>query len=207
MKERQEVITRNIILTIILAVMMTNLVACGTESVNPEADMVSYIKILEDGSIEAAIVEDFKESYYEVEGLESMIKDAVNDYNQKDITAGLQLMSCELVDGQVKVVIRYGTYRSYTGFNSRELFVGTVRDAIRLGYDLDVNLLGAGKASAKISQKELGALEDMQIVIAEEPVRVICYDEIEYYTESGTLVGKKAVDMEHTGGYGVVLFE
>lgn len=198
---------RNIILTIILAVLMTNVVACGAESVNPEADMVSYIKVLEDGTIEGTIVEEFNESYYELDGLESMIKDAINEYNQKDITAGIQLISCEMVEEQVRVVIHYGTYRSYTGFNSRELFVGTVREALKLGYDLDVNLIGAGKASAKISKKELSAVEDLKIVIAQEPVRVICYDEIEYYTEAATLVGKKAVDMEHTGGYGVVLFE
>lgn len=198
---------RKFVLSIILSVLMTNVVACGAESVNPEADMVSYIKVLEDGSIESAIVEDFGESYYDVEGLKSMIQDAINEYNQKDITAGIQLISCELVDEQVKVVLQYGTYRSYTGFNSKELFVGTVREAAKLGYDLNVSLSGAGKASVNISQKELEALEEMKIVIAEEPVRVICYDEIEYYTESGTLVGKKAVDMEHASGYGVVLFE
>ncbi len=198
---------RKFILSIILSVLMTNVVACGSQSVNPEDDMVSYIKVLEDGSIEGAIVEEFSESYYDIEGLKSMIQDAINEYNQKDITAGIQLISCELIDEQVKVIMRYGTYRSYTGFNSRELFVGTVREATKLGYDLDVSLAGAGKASASISQKELAALEDMKIVIVQEPVRVICYDEIEYYTESGTLVGKKSVDMEHASGYGVVLFE
>ena len=193
--------------SIILAVLMINMVACGTVNVNPEADMVSYIKVLEDGTIEGAIVEDFGESYYEVEGLESMIQDAINEYNQKDITAGIQLISCELVEEQVKVVLRYGNYRAYTGFNSRELFIGTVKEATKLGYDLNVGLMGTGKSSAKVSQDELAALEQMKIVIAEEPVRVICYDNIAYYTESAILVGKKAVDMEHTQGYGVVLFE
>ena len=186
---------------------MINLVACGTESVNPEADMVSYIKVLEDGTIEGAIVEDFGESYYDVEGLKSMIQDAINEYNQKDITAGIKLISCELIEEQVKVILRYGSYRSYTGFNSRELFVGTVKEASKLGYDLDVSMLGTGKASVKLSQDELLALEKMKIVIAEEPIRVICYGNIDYYTESAALVGKKAVDMEHTQGYGVVLFE
>ncbi len=198
---------KKFVLTIILAVLMMNMVACGAESVNPEADMVSYIKVLEDGTIEGAIVEDFGESYYEIEGLESMIQDAINEYNQKDITAEIQLISCELIEKQVKVILRYGSYRSYTGFNSRELFVGTVKEASKLGYDLDIGLLGAGKASAKISKDELATLENMKIVIAEEPVRVICCDNIDYYTESATLVGKKAVDMEHTKGYGVVLFE
>ncbi|MBQ7943957.1 MAG: hypothetical protein IJ326_07855 [Lachnospiraceae bacterium] len=198
---------KKFVLSIILTVLMINLVACGTESVNPEADMVSYIKVLEDGTIEGAIVEDFGESYYDVEGLKSMIQDAINEYNQKDITAGIKLISCELIEEQVKVILRYGSYRSYTGFNSRELFVGTVKEASKLGYDLDVSMLGTGKASVKLSQDELLALEKMKIVIAEEPIRVICYGNIDYYTESAALVGKKAVDMEHTQGYGVVLFE
>ncbi|MDE6052350.1 MAG: hypothetical protein K2G55_01010 [Lachnospiraceae bacterium] len=208
---------------LILCICMLGLTACG-EVVQPEnkevidelAATASSISIEKDGSISSTIVEAFSGSYYYEdgeEGLKPMIESSIDEYTSENAAAQIKLKSLKVKDGVVKVLMEYGDYQAYAGFNSEDFFAGTVRDANMAGFDLNVTLKSVSD-NTQISKPELLGMGDSHIVIeiienAEEAdqIRVNCFDEILYISDGVTTVGKKSADVSLTDGYRIIVFK
>ncbi|MDE7417903.1 MAG: hypothetical protein K2N44_16640 [Lachnospiraceae bacterium] len=208
---------------LILCICMLGLTACG-EVVQPEnkevidelAATASSISIEKDGSISSTIVEAFSGSYYYEdgeEGLKPMIESSIDEYTSENTAAQIKLKSLKVKDGVVKVLMEYGDYQAYAGFNSEDFFAGTVRDANMAGFDLNVTLKSVSD-NTQISKPELLGMGDSHIVIEiienteeADQIRVNCFDEILYISDGVTTVGKKSADVSLTDGYRIIVFK
>ncbi len=199
--------------------------ACGevipeeemTESVS-ETSTTSTISIKKDGSISSKIVEAFTEqSYYEVEGLKTMIESSIAEYQAENAAAQVKLKSCKAKGDNVNVEMEFGDYQSYAGFNDEVFFAGTVQAANKAGFDLNMSLKGAGgnQGNTTISKADLLGMGDNHIVILEpsfeeeettQVVRVECSDDILYVGDGVTVTGKKSADVTASDGYKVIVF-
>lgn len=196
----------------VLVAFILGMTACGTEDASVEENLMNSISIEKDGSIESIIVEDFTESYYSVEDLKNMIQDTITDYRKQDPDSEITLETCEMVDQKVKVVLKYNSADTYSGYNSETLFVGTVQEAYAEGYDMNMSLTGTDKEGTKIGRQELLNMGENHIMIMENVIkdgtlRVNCYDTILYTGNGITPIAKKKVDVEPTKGYSVIVFK
>ena len=196
----------------ILAALTLSISACAKEEVQVEEKLMNSLSILEDGSIESVIVEDFSESYYNVDDLTKMILDTISVYQKEDPDSSIVLETCELVEQQVKVVMKYNSAEAYSGYNSEDLFVGTVQEAYGEGYDLNMTLTGTDKEAAKIGRQELLGMGENHIMILENTMdegtlRVNCYDTILYTGDGVSPIEKKRADVAPTQGFSVIVFK
>lgn len=186
--------------------------ACAKEEVPVEEEVMNSLSILEDGSIESVIIEDFSESYYNVDDLNKMILETISVYQKEDPDASIVLETCELVEKQIKVVMKYNNAEAYSGYNSEELFVGTVQEAYGKGYDLNMTLTGTDKEASKIGRQELLGMGENHIMILENTIeegtlRVNCYDTILYTGDGVSLIEKKRADVAPIQGFSVIVFK
>lgn len=196
----------------VLAAFILGMTACGTEDASVEENLMNSISIEKDGSIESIIVEDFTESYYSVDDLKNMIQDTITDYRKQDPDSEITLETCEMVDQKVKVVLKYNSADTYSGYNSETLFVGTVQEAYAEGYDMNMSLTGTDKEGTKIGRQELLNMGENHIMIMENVIkdgtlRINCYDTILYTGNGITPIAKKKADVEPTQGYSVIVFK
>lgn len=205
---------------LVLCVLMLGLTACGSKAEeNAEETQVSSISIKKDGSISSKIIEDFSQSYYDVDGLKSMIETSIAEYKAQNSEAQVSLKKCEAAQGAIEVIMEFGSDRDYAGFNEEDFFAGTIQAANQAGYDLNVTLRASSDKLEKdsISKLELLGMGDCHIVIFEAPeteegveaetLRISCFDEILYVGEGVTVVNKKSADAKLSDGYGIIVFK
>ena len=212
---------------LIICICMLGLTACG-EVVQPEnknsnnqeatdelASTTTSISIEKDGKISSTIVESFGESYYDENRLKSMIESSIDEYTSENTSAQIKLKNLKVKDSMVNVLMEYGDYQAYAGFNREDFFAGTVRDANMAGYDLNVTLKSVAD-NTEISKPELLGMGDNHIVIEmvenideteAERIRVSCFDDILYISDGITTVGKKSADVTLTNGYRIIVFK
>lgn len=196
----------------VFAAFVVGMTACGTDDASKEEGLLSSVSVLKDGSIESIIVEDFAESYYNVDDLNNMIQNTIADYQKQDPDSVITMEACEMLDQKVKVVLKYNNSDAYSGYNSEMLFVGTVQEAYEEGYDLNMTLTGTDKEATQISRQELLNMGENHIVIMENvleegSLRVNCYDTILYTGNGVTPIAKKKADIGPAQGYSVIVFK
>ena len=186
---------------LLILALSLGLVGCGQGKV-PE---VSSVSIGKDGKITHQIVGDFEQNYYEMEGLETLATERVAEYCADNGADSVILGSVEEKDDKILIQFNYATNRDYSEFNHRDLFVGTIAEAMAQGYPLESVpfVSSAGKAI------EIGFMENYetkQIAIIEtkpsEELVVNIYGKV-LYINRGTsetdvsFSGKKGVHITH----------
>lgn len=210
---------------IMICLCILGLTACGEviqeeggnnkEATDEIASTVSSLSIEKNGGITSTIVESFGESYYDEDGLKSMIESDISQYTSAHETAQIKLKNIKVKDSMVNVLMEYGGYQDYSGFNKENFFAGTIRDANTAGFDLNVTLKSVSD-STEISKSKLLEMGDNHIVIANvegtdqtvsDQIRVNCFDEILYISDGVTTTGKKSAYVELTNGYRIIVFK
>lgn len=195
--------------------------ACGSKAQTEDAGQITSISIEENGSIENTIIEDFSQSYYELDSLSAMIEQDIEAYHNQNPDSKISLSKCELTndDSAVKVVMKYGDSQTYTGFNGETLFFGTVQDAYGAGYNFDITLNEVNKGEMtgnSISRDEILGMGTSHILIVEKPsdeekakekIAVKCFGDIEFVGAGVEPTGKKSANMSWTQDYCVVIFK
>ena len=201
-----------------LAVIAT---ACGNKTQTEDGGQITSISIEKNGSIENTIVEDFSQSYYELDSLSAMIEQDIEAYHNQNPDSKISLSKCELTDDNstVRVVMKYGDSQTYTGFNGETLFSGTVQDAYSAGYNLDMTLdevKKGEKTGNSISRDDILGMGESHILIIEKPsdeekaqekIAVKCFGDIEFVGAGVEPTGKKSANMSWTQDYCVVIFK
>ena len=201
-----------------LAVIAT---ACGNKTQTEDGGQITSISIEKNGSIENTIVEDFSQSYYELDSLSAMIEQDIEAYQNQNLDSKISLSKCELTDDNstVRVVMKYGDSQTYTGFNGETLFYGTVQDAYSAGYNLDMTLdevKKGEKTGNSISRDDILGMGESHILIIEKPsdeekaqekIAVKCFGDIEFVGAGVEPTGKKSANMSWTQDYCVVIFK
>lgn len=123
--------------SICLVILMISLISgCATKF--PDTDTV-YIQ--KDGEISEASVESFDKKYYSQDELESYIKDEISDYKKSHDGGSVKMTSFKMDGKKAKLMMKYDGYQSYSDFNGKKLFTGTVVQAIAAGYKFNVNFV------------------------------------------------------------------
>lgn len=196
----------------ILAVLMVWLTACGSGT-DAEQETVNSLTLDKDGSVENMIIEGFDKAYYDLDGLNTMIKDSIEQYCRQNPSADITLKGSEVSDGQVRVSMKYDSAASYMGYNNKTLFVGTIQEAYSEGYDLNISLTDVKDSSNTIGKQELLEMGEKHIVIIQLPstmtdgMRLQCFGEILYISDGVNPVSKKTADIEQSQGVSVVVFK
>lgn len=170
---------------LIALILSCMLIGCGGEQ-TPE---VSSVSIGKDGSIAHQIVGGFEQNYYEIDGLKALASDRVAEYCADHGEGSVALASVEEKNGKVLIQLNYATDKDYSGFNNRELFVGTLEEAGIHGYSLE----GVAFVSADGEPMELGFMEERDkkqiVIIATKPSEelvVNTYGKALYINQSAT---------------------
>lgn len=105
------------------------LTGCGGFS--PE---ISGISISKDGTVTECAIENFEESYYDKDELESEISAAVQTYNDEAGTKAVKKKSFRVKDGIATLNMTYASAEDYASFNDVDLYVGDILGAVQAGY-------------------------------------------------------------------------
>ena len=125
---------------------MLLLQACGNSSVTE-----STIEIKKDGSVLQTTIETLDETYYDGDEFESYAQEAVdafNDAGSAEGTVTLKKCSYSESDGAVTLILSFTDAQTYTAFEQKQLFCGTVHEAKTEGYDFYISLITAEEAQA-----------------------------------------------------------
>ena len=155
----------------ILAVLCFAAFLTGCTDSQDTADR-TLIELKKNGSVVHTIVEDFAESYYDIEELKNAIGQACDTYNETAGKEAVKMESAEVSEGTATVVMTYDSTQSYSDFNRQALFAGTVKDAFKAGYDLNVTLFPVKEGEAPIGKDELLSMGEKKIAIVREDVTV-----------------------------------
>ena len=173
---------KGIAIFLVLAI-FCGLVGCGQDNM-PE---VSSVSIGKDGVITHQIVGDFEQNYYEMDGLKTLASDRVEEYCANNGQDSVTLASVDEKDGRILIQLSYATDRDYSDFNHREMFVGTLTEALEQGYPLEEVAFVSTQGKAI----EIGDMDDRDkkqvVIIATKPTEellVSTYGKVLYANRS-----------------------
>lgn len=122
---------------------------CATKY--PETDTV-YIQ--KNGTVQEATVESFDKEYYEEEELKDFITAEIEKYESEYEKGSVKLKDFLVEEGVAKLMMKYDGYQSYMDFNGRELFTGTIVQAIAAGYSFGGDFLEV--KTGRLSERRIG---------------------------------------------------
>ncbi|MCR5282264.1 MAG: hypothetical protein K6E18_02755 [Lachnospiraceae bacterium] len=163
------------------------------------------IRIDKNGKLTQLIVEDFSQSYYNAEELKGQIEQKIAEVGGSGDEAKIRLKDYTLSeDKNLRVTIEYDTAGLYADFNQRELFCGTVAEAVAAGYVLPEMKTPEDTA---LSPETLSGMGDAKIVVFEEAMQVITPTEIKGIgTDLVLAAPNKAVKPEEDESIGFVIY-
>lgn len=188
-------IMRKLSLTLAALLLLFSLTACSEKETVKEAGLA----IAKDGAVTCVLRDSFEKDFYDLKDLEDMIRLEVSAYNQTKGGQGIELESLELIDRDCVAVMKYTSYEDYASFSEVPFFVGTVKEAVAAGMDLNVTLTEPGKENT-VGKEELEALADYFLVVWYGDLPVSVPGKIRYCSEElRVLNSKKAIPPKAAG--------
>lgn len=182
---------KNSIALLAVIMMLAALSACGLGS-NASKLGNSSVEIKKDGSVVSTIIEDFTESYYNVDELKEMTENEVNSFIVSKGEGAAELKSVDANDGKVKLIIEFSSTDNYEEFNAETLKYETVTDAVLAG-QLDVNTL-VDKDGNAIDPDKAAVLSDQHVVITKSAGIIAAPYKIKYFAGKAKPVDKYMAD-------------
>lgn len=169
---------------------------CGSSEAGavPEGvEIRSAVSIQKDGSIQETMEETFDSAHYNEEELKNMVLSAVAGFNASAGLGDISVEQFEHKEGVIAVSLNYPSDEAYTAFNTDEynscrLFCGTIQEAEKEGYSMDVALTDREGTAAGAAQ--LQALKEGRVVITEQPLQITVPGKILYCSKQVVQSGK-----------------
>lgn len=195
---------RKVVVTFALAILAFGLAGCGKGKV-PEIKTLSFDK---DGGITHQVVGPLDQEYYQIDmpDLEGFVAERVEEYCMENGEEKVVLESAEEKGGSILLNFYYASPEDYSGFNHRDLYVGTLADAGEAGYELEAVPFVSTEGDAA----EVGYIEDWdkkQLIVLETrsgeemlvnlPGKTLYINQDAHNGQEITLVGKKAVKISN----------
>lgn len=181
------------LLTICLIIALTG---CG----NSESDIqtANTLTITKGGKVAEEITEEFYGAYYSEEDLKQFALNEIAAYNRTKDTDSITIDKLKVDEDIVTMKLQYKTAEDYQNFTKQTLFVGTVEEAYREGYNLDVTLQST-KDETSVGKAELLEMGEQNIVITEAMLDIKVSDTILYRSDNVLLKDKKLVTIGSEG--------
>lgn len=171
---------------ILFSVLGAALLFAGCGSKTKEED-VTTLELKKNGEIVQTIIEDFGESYYDLEELKATAESMITEYNGSAGEDKIRLQSAEVTDGVVRLVMTFKKSEDYTGLYRQALFSGTVKEAFKAGYDLDISLNSVKEEGTVISKQDILDMGEKHIAVVRESTTVKTYGDILYISDDVTM--------------------
>lgn len=162
------------------------LLGCGNNNIS-----TTTLSISKDGKVRSTIVEDFGESYYDLQELSDMAAKEVSVYNSEYISEKVFLESAT-EDEESKVVTMVMSFNStsdYSHFNQVSLFYGTLQEALDKGYKVSEDLVD--KDGNILGQEGINENLEKHIVITTDKSNIVTPYNISFMTKGTQLKNKK----------------
>lgn len=154
------------------------LAGCGADV---ESDS-SVVYVGKKGEIISLDVEHFDESYYDMNELETFVKEQVLAYTEEHGKGSVKVEELTAADGSGRLKMKYSTSEDYTAFNGIELYQGTVLDALTAGYvfEGEFAVVEDGVVTGAATKQDIYQQQDLKVAVirANTDVQVegeICY--------------------------------
>lgn len=183
----------------VMVLMIVALAGCkkGNVSIKTSEIEANTMLIKSDGVVQVATVEEFNESYYDLDELKEFINENLTEFNQEvGNETAIVLDSLEKKDGNAIMVLEYANMDYYAQFNEVEAVLLTEITSDGLA-KLPDTLLNA-KEDGSISKSDLTSIEDAKAVILNEAYHLIVSENITYYS-NGTLIDENEIQTAADG--------
>lgn len=169
--------------------------ACGQHKKAEDTTVIVDKK----GTVTEVIVEKEEQASYDMEELQSFVKEDIGTFNQDAGTEHVKLDFCERRDGVIRIGIVYDSGSDYASYHKTVCFVGTVSEALGAGYDFEEEFLDNNQQAAAPATILAGDSQ-WKVMILEEPVRVELPGDILYATKNAQITGKREVKIASEEG-------
>lgn len=185
-------IVKKLFRTVIVTGLLCTMVMSGCKKADKFDPSSNAINIKNDNTIEEAAIGEFAESYYNESDLTTYINDSVTAYNDANGKDKIKVSSVKVKDNTAKIMMKYQTYEDYQSYNNETLFVGTVSDALKEGYDFNVNFISA-ESNENVAKDDVISNVDSKVIVVSESLDYLVDlpSSIVYYSDNAALNGKK----------------
>lgn len=135
-------------------------VVCALSAGCGSADVTeSTVELKKNGKIVEYAIEDFSESYYDADELQSYIDSTVKEWT--DANEGtVKVKRSEVEDGTACLTIQYDSAQTFSEFNGVECFAGSIVQAQTAGYDFDMDFV---QVDSKEQEENEGSVIEAEI--------------------------------------------
>lgn len=161
-----------LLILIVVALFMSGILGGKTADGNS-------VYILENGKVVSTNIEAFDEDAYSKSELKSYMKDVISDYNKENGSGSVKQKSFNLKNGVATSVLQYKDADAFEDFYGRELFVGTIGEAIGAGYSFDIPFASvSGNTITECTSEKFIADETYKVAIIKANTKVMVEGEI-----------------------------
>ncbi len=164
---------------------------------------VNTLEVTEDGSLIGYIVEAFDKDYYDIQELDSMVRSEMDIYNEKkaNLAAGVgrvpiqveKVMMAEDGSANAVVALNFANAAVYRDYMGKDIFYGTVSQAVSSGYTL-TGMLNSVKDGAVFGTEQIVKDGEKSVLIVEDTVSIRVNDKVQYLSPNAKLTEEGFVD-------------
>ncbi len=167
---------------------------CACTEQKPENIGTTTVYVRDDGSITATFVEDFSQPQYDMTELQTMTETEITEYNSLNGEGTVTMTFFEVEGNIAKMQLDFVNDTAYSDFIGEDLFVGTIAEALDAGYVLDVSLTNPNNSEEFIGEHELLTMQESNIVIVENAVRVRTESKMTYMSSDAVYIDEHEID-------------
>lgn len=157
------------------------------------------IVVEQNGKITEGIAEDFSADYYNADELKSYIEKAVDTFETKYGKGLVKTSGFHSDEKKAYMTVKYKDQEAYENFTGNDIFVGTISEAEKAGYDFNVDFLNVkdGKIQKDIQKDKVLSDSNLNVLILHEITDIEVPGVIRYISSTGTEVtGENTVAMK-----------
>lgn len=204
--------TKKFLTAVLSGLLMLSLSGCGQAAKLPAEVLNTSLVVEKDGSVVSYLVNTFDKDFYDVAGLEEMVRSEADEFNAAHRDAGETPMTVRTVQmleagATVQVVEEFDSTDSYAEYNEQNLFYGTRVEALAQGISVDLGLVNAADGTPADSDKLSKALEKGHLIITNASAYIYCPYPVLYVSE-GVVMGEDGyVDASQSDGVVTILMK
>lgn len=148
----------------------------------------THISIDKNGAVNSHIKESFGEAYYNIDELKESINKSLEEYKAIGLSDGdVKLSDAALSDGDVVIDMTYASGRDFENFDGYTFFAGKVADAVAQNYPLHTVLIDVEDSTTTISEADIKAMENSNILITDYEDLIYLPSKIIYASDNCTI--------------------
>lgn len=184
----------------VLLCMAGALTGCGiVDGFSPE---VSGISIDKKGGITEVVRENFDQSYYSEDELESEIAKEIEEYNTQAGDKAVKEKGLKIKNGVAQLKMTYASSEDYANFNRVDFFTGNIIGAVQAGYMFEGSFWpvsdGKIQEDSAVWGSEIISGTNYQVVAVKGPLLVEVPGKIVYVSSNVKVTDKSTGVVEET---------